>query len=246
MSTPMHSMRPRFKAALFDLDDTLFDHQLHRREALTALRETAGIAPAVTIEQLENEHDEHLQSTYQLLLAGQLSIAQARTERMRSMLQAFGAGHGDAEVQLCEDLYRAVYDRRRRAIPGAIDLVDALKAAGVWIGIVTNGGSPEQRAKIEALDLARRADGIFISAELGCEKPSREFFGRALGAANVAAHECIVVGDLWPTDIQGALNAGCEAVWLNRYQRTAGPHPRVREIRSLEPLADVLSHFMSS
>ena len=42
-------MKPRFKAALFDLDDTLFDHQFHRREALGALRGLLAIDPAVTI-----------------------------------------------------------------------------------------------------------------------------------------------------------------------------------------------------
>lgn len=236
-------MKPRFKAALFDLDDTLFDHQFHRREALGALRGFAAIDPAVTLAQLETAHDVHLQRTHGLWLAGQLTLEQARRERLHATLRSFGVEVDEAGLRACEDLYRTAYDRDWRPIPGAIALLDALKDAGLWIGLITNGGSREQRSKLEALGLQKWLDGLFISAELGCEKPSREFFSRALAGAGVAPDDCIVVGDLWPNDIEGALAAGCEAIWLNRYGQVRDPHPRVREVGGWQPLAEVLPHF---
>jgi HAD superfamily hydrolase (TIGR01549 family) len=236
-------MRPRFKAALFDLDDTLFDHQFHRRQALTALRDVVAIDPSVTLAQLEEAHDVHLQRTHHLWLAGDLTLEAARRERLHATLRTFGVDADEAALRACEATYRSEYDREWRPIPGATALLQALKDAGVWIGLITNGGSREQRHKVEVLGLQRWLDGLFISAEMGCEKPSTEYFDRALAGAGVTAGECIVVGDFWPNDIAGGLAAGCEAIWLNRYQRTGGPHPRVREVTGWEPLAEVLPHF---
>jgi putative hydrolase of the HAD superfamily len=236
-------MKPRFKAALFDLDDTLFDHQFHRREALTALRDVVAIDPAVTLAQLEEAHDVHLQRTHQLWLAGHLTLDEARRERLHATLRGFGVVADEAALRACEAAYRTAYDRGWRPIAGAIELLQALKQAGLQICLITNGGSREQRHKVEVLGLTPWLDHVFISAEMGCEKPAREYFDFALAGAGVAAEECIVVGDFWPNDIAGALTAGCEAIWLNRYQRTGGPHPRVREVTGWEPLGEVLPLF---
>ena len=244
--TAAQAIRPRFKAVLFDLDDTLFDHQWHRREALRAVHSAAGLPSNVTVPQLENSHEAHLQRTHTLWLAGAMTIEEARAERLTATLRDAGIDPSDGDVRRLEGVYRAAYDTERRMVQGAEALLDALKAAGLWIGIITNGGSAEQRAKIAGLGLRRWVDGIFISAEMGCEKPSAEFFGQALRAAGVQPGECMVVGDLWQTDIEGALAAGCEAIWLNRYGRTCGPHTRVMEVVGLEPLGGLLAHLGAS
>jgi FMN phosphatase YigB (HAD superfamily) len=64
---------------------------------------------------------------------------------------------------------------------------------------------------------------------------ARQFFEHAVARAGAAASECIVIGDLWEIDIQGALGMGMDAIWLNRYGRSGGPAAGVTEVTSLLP-----------
>lgn len=233
----------KYRAVLFDLDDTLFDHQVHRREALAALLVAVGLHPETGIASLEAAHEEHLQRTHSLLLAGRLTLESARLERLRGTLMDHGVLAGEGRLRELEAVYRQAYDRHWRPVPGSIELLDALRALGAWVGIVTNGRKQDQFPKLERLGLLARVDGILISEELGCEKPSTEFFARAAAQANVHPTSCVVVGDLWNTDVVGAVASGMSAIWLNRYSRRPQTDAVAIEIASFVPLASVLAHF---
>lgn len=233
----------RYKAVFFDLDDTLFDHRAHRREALAALRAAVRLNGDVAAS-LEAAHERHLQRTHGLLLAGAITLEQARLERLRGALADHGLEVDDERLASLEAVYRSAYDRHWRSVPGSVELLDALKRAGAWVAVATNGRKNDQLAKLQRLGLLPRVDDVLISEELGCEKPSLEFFALAAKRARCQACECVVVGDLWNTDIVGATASGMSAVWLNRYQRDPQANAAATEIRSFQPLESVLEHFL--
>jgi HAD superfamily hydrolase (TIGR01509 family) len=234
----------RYRAVFFDLDDTLFDHQAHRREALAALKYAAGLNPAISVASLEAAHERHLQRTHSLLLAGGCTLKQARLERLQGTLADHGVEASGSRLAQLETIYRRAYDRDWRHVPGSIELLDCLRGAGAWIGVVTNGREVDQVPKMERLGLVGRFDGVLISEVLGCEKPSLEFFAKAASSARVDASECVVVGDLWNTDIVGAVASGMSAIWLNRYGREPQTDAAAIEINSFRPLKTVLNHFL--
>lgn len=84
------------------------------------------------------------------------------------------------------------------------------------LGIVTNGPTDVQRAKIERLELSRRVDHVLISGELGFAKPDLTIFRRALELAAAEPEEFLFVGDSPETDIRGAKGAGMWAAWIDR------------------------------
>lgn len=235
---------PKYQAALFDLDDTLFDHQFHRRQALSAVRDRFASLRHVTIAQLEHTHDVHLQRTHRAWLAGELTLEQARTDRLRGMLSDFGCNAGDAEVELAEQGYRRAYDRDWRTVPGAPELLKQLRGAGIVIAVITNGRTSGQHAKIQALDLAGSIDEVFVSEAVGAEKPARAFFDHVTGRLALARWQCVVVGDLWETDVRGALDCGIDAIWLNRYARVQPVVAGVTQITSLQPTQQVARLFL--
>jgi len=238
-------MAPRYRAALFDLDDTLFDHQAHRREALAAVARHVPSLPADVCE-LEAAHDVHLQRTYAAVLDGSLSVAEARTERMRSLLSEYGVAADAALADTCEQIYREAYDRDWRAVPGAPELLRSLRAHGLWLGVITNGLWSEQSAKLGRLGLDVAVDDLIVSERVGSKKPAREFFSHAVARTGFAAAECVVIGYLWDIDIQGALDFEMDSIWLNRYGRTCEPHPRVTEVTALVPCDVVLRLFLGT
>lgn len=102
---------------------------------------------------------------------------------------------------------RRLLDELRRSIP---------------IGIVTNGGSVAQRAKLRAAQLHDAVDVTFVSEELGYEKPDRRIFAHAAVALGVFPHEVIFVGDDYARDVVGSRNAGMGCCWVRRGKRL--PH----------------------
>jgi HAD superfamily hydrolase (TIGR01509 family) len=237
-------MRLKYRTVFFDLDDTLFDHQRHRRDALIALRQAAGLADDIDVLALERAHDRHQQLTEQRLMAGELSLAQARLERLRGTLREFGTDAGDEQLLALENIYVAAYEREWTTVPGAIELLHALRQAGARLVLITNGRVQNQYPKLERLGLRAHLDEVLVSEEVGCEKPSMQFFQLALARGRCRANEGIVVGDLWHTDILGAHQMGMAAIWLNRYGYPRGPLAQPIEITSYVPLEQTLRLFV--
>lgn len=237
-------MKPKYRAALFDLDDTLFDHQAHRREALAAVARSVPALSDAALPALEAAHDVYLQTTHLAVLDGTLSIAEARIRRMQGMLGDFGVRADAALANRCEQIYREAYDRDWRPVPGAPELLRSLRELGLWIGIITNGLWSEQTVKLRRLGLEAAVDEMVVSEVVGWQKPAREFFAHAVARTGAPPSACIVIGDLLETDIKGAMDFGLDAIWLNRYGRTCEPHPSVVEITSLTPLETTLQLFV--
>ena len=237
-------MKPKYRAALFDLDDTIFDHQAHRREALAAVARSLPDLAAADVRDLEAAHDVHLQITHVAVLDGTLSVVDARLQRMQGMLADFGLRADAALANRCEEIYRQAYDREWRTVPGAAELLRSLRQLGVWLGIITNGLWSEQTAKLKRLGLESVVDEMIVSEVVGSQKPAREFFTHAVGRTGALPEHCIVIGDLLETDIKGAVDFGLDSIWLNRYGRACEPHPRVVEVTSLTPLETMLRLFI--
>ena len=239
-------MTPKYRAALFDLDDTLFDHQAHRREALSAVARSISGLSLTDVRDLEAAHDVHLQRTHGAMLEGLLSVAEARTERMRALLSDFGVQADAALAISCEKVYREAYNREWRTVPGASELLQSLREHGIWLGVITNGLWSEQSEKFRKLELGAVVNELIVSELVGSRKPAPEFFSHAVARSGFPPRECVVVGDLWDIDIQGALNSGLDSIWLNRYGRTHEPQPGVVEIKSMTPTDVTLRLFLNS
>jgi HAD superfamily hydrolase (TIGR01549 family) len=81
--------------------------------------------------------------------------------------------------------------------------------------VVIAGNQPSQaRESLEAMDLG--ADAILISADLGVEKPSADFFEKVCEAARAAPSEVLYVGDRVDNDVIPAKSAGLQTLLIRR------------------------------
>ena len=110
------------------------------------------------------------------------------------------------------------------------------------IGIVTNGPTEVQHAKLELLGIDRLVDFVLVSEEFGVAKPEPAIFCEALRLAGVQPEEAIFVGDSVEFDMAGAQAAGIPTIWLNRQKLpwTALGPPPTREIWFLSDLPQLL------
>jgi len=229
--------RPR--AVLFDLDDTLFDHARATRVALGTLREVDPVFGQWSIDELDRRHRMVLDTWHQEVLAGRTSIDQARIARFAELVVQAGADGGEKRAAVLAGRYRSAYETAWYTVPGARPLLEAIASQGLRVAVVTNNVRREQELKLARCGLTSLVEVLVTSEEVGVQKPDPKIFQTTLDRVGVAAPDAIMVGDAWATDIEGARRAGVRPVWLNRFGEIS-PDPSVSELRSLEPLAEVL------
>ncbi len=236
----MADRRP-VRAALFDLDDTLFDHTRSTRSVLAGLRERYECFRRLDFETLAATHTRLLDELHVEVLAGQIGIDEARVERIGRLFAAAGEKPPrDMLVRAARD-YRDAYVASWNPVPGAVELLAALHGQ-VLTGIVTNNLVAEQTQKLQRCGFEPYLNTTVISEEAGFTKPDPRMFRVALDRLHVEAASTVMVGDAWAADIVGALGAGLRVVWLNRFrlERPDSTRP-VTEIQALEPTAEVAS-----
>jgi HAD superfamily hydrolase (TIGR01509 family) len=229
---------PRPKAVIFDLDDTLCDYASARearlRRAFTLSRDGDQLQEAIDLDRM---------------IAESIQMHPHGADHFEELFARFGIA--DAGVaRAAADWYRKNRFHGLRLFPGVTAVFSIVRdavstddpKAARPIGIVTNGPTEVQRAKLELLEIDRLVDFVLVSEEFGVAKPDPEIFHEALRLAGVKPEEAIFVGDSVEFDMAGAWAAGIPTVWVNRHGRPwteAGPPP-TRQIRSLADLPQLL------
>jgi putative hydrolase of the HAD superfamily len=230
----------RLRAVLFDLDDTLFDHAHATRTALGRLQEVDATLAAWTLDDTVARHDVILEALHTRVLAGEISVDEARLERFRRLLEMAEARDPVRRSEELAVVYRSAYESGWQPVPGAVALLDAVRARGLRVVIVTNNGVAEQRRKIEFCGMTPRIDALVTSEEVGTPKPAPAIFEEALRQAGVEAGHAVMLGDAWDADVAGALAFGIRPVWFNR-KGAPKPLASVSEIQALEPADKALA-----
>ena len=100
-------------------------------------------------------------------------------------------------------------------LPGAEDLVRYL-AKKYPLTVVTNGFVEVQYEKFDKSGLRECFAHIVLSEEVGCQKPNPRIFEEALRMNGLQAEDVVMIGDSWNSDIQGAINAGIDQIWIRK------------------------------
>ncbi len=124
-----------------------------------------------------------------------------------------------------------------RLFPGARELLAALRARDLRIGLISNWSERLPRL-LDAFDLTQSFDFVLGSAAARMEKPERAIFQAALERARAPADRCLHAGDDVERDARGALRAGIQAVLVDhgaRIDEVAGaPCPVVTSLAQLQ------------
>jgi putative hydrolase of the HAD superfamily len=188
------------KAVLFDLDDTLLDRDAsvlyfieQQYERLQHLFD--GVPPDEYARRFI-ELDDHGYVTKEVVY--------------RQIESEFGLN--GVWPELLAD-FKSQFDAYCINLPGLDPMLKTLQAQHRQMGIITNGPSPFQEQKIEAMGITSYFSAILVSAAEGVKKPEAEIFRRALTRLGVEAHEAIFVGDNPHADIAGAQALGMQTIW---------------------------------
>ena len=116
--------------------------------------------------------------------------------------------------QLSEDFLNMT-TARFSLLEGAEELVRYL-ANKYPLTVVTNGFVEVQYEKFDKSGLRDCFAHIVLSEEVGCQKPNPRIFEEALRMNGLQAEDVVMIGDSWNSDIQGAINAGIDQIWIRK------------------------------
>ena len=197
----------RYKAILFDIDDTLLDFQAGNRIAVDQLMDEVGYRHPDRYEQYEAVNLE----CWAALEKGQLTHRQLQVARF---VRFFDRYHIDGDARWASVRFPELLSYQSILLPHALETVRAI-AERLPVALVTNGATVTQEGRMARSPLKDLISGMVISESAGVSKPRPEIFRLALEPLGVRPREALMVGDGVNSDIRGANNAGIDACWLN-------------------------------
>lgn len=209
----------RYKDLFIDFDDTLYDTH---GNAVIALKETFEVFhleryfadPNVFYDAYWTANID-LWSRYS---KGEIDRPYLIVERFRRPL-SLGVGLEVTEPLCLEmsDVFLDFCSSKPGVIDGAHELMDYLRSRGYRMHMTSNGFHEVQYKKLAACGLRDYFDTIILSEDAGVNKPSPQYFDYALKVSGAEKQTTLMIGDNLNTDVIGALNAGINAMLVNRW-----------------------------
>ncbi len=199
-----------------DLDDTILDFHKAERIAIAKTIRDFGVEP--TEEVLARYHVINKWHWEQLEL-GTMTRPEVLENRFGVLFSELGV---EANKTACARAYEQNLSIGHYFLPGAEEAVDALSKK-YRLFLASNGTASVQRGRMTSANLYRFFEKVFVSQEIGHNKPSKAYFEAAFSQIpGFDKSKCLMVGDSLTSDIRGGINAGIKTCWVNP---SHAPHP---------------------
>ncbi|MGE0566478.1 MAG: YjjG family noncanonical pyrimidine nucleotidase [Bacteroidia bacterium] len=206
------------KHIFFDLDDTLWDFESNSKEALHKLFSEFELN-----QYLKTDFDTFLIAykkvnayLWTLYHKDKITKEDLRFKRFHDTFLDFGYRNEEKAISF-SDGYIATSPHGTKLKKGAVELLN--KASEKYkLHIITNGFKEVQYLKLTNCGIRNYFDNVLVSEEVGFNKPDKRLFLKAQELCNTESTNCLMIGDNYDTDIQGAKKAGWQSLWYNPYQ----------------------------
>ncbi len=228
-------------SVIFDLDDTILDFQKAEAVALSKSLDELGIQHDETM--IRRYHVINLEH-WEALENGMMTREEVLTHRFTQFLREYGIRLDAAALR---DQYENNLAIGHYFINGAEELLKTL-SGNYRLFLASNGTASVQEKRLASAGIKDCFEQVFISEELGANKPEPVFFERCFARIrDFDKSRCVIVGDGLNSDIRGGINAGIKTCWFN-YRKSASDAEILpdAEILSLSELPDVLKRLTNS
>ena len=194
---------------LLDLDDTILDFHKAERIAIAKTIREFGVEP--TEEVLARYHVIN-RWHWEQLEQGKLTRAEVLENRFGVLFEELGV---KADKTACARAYEKNLSIGHYFLPGAEEAVARLSKK-YRLFLVSNGTASVQKGRMTSANLYRFFETVFISQEVGYNKPAKAYFDICFSRIpGFDPKKAIIVGDSLSSDIKGGINAGILTCWVN-------------------------------
>ena len=208
-----------YKDLFFDLDHTIWDFELNSKETLWDLHlkyelEAKGINNFDEFYSIYSVHNHRLWDRYS---KGFIKQEELRWKRIYLSLLDYKIADEALSKEMSVD-YLTILPDKKNLFPYTIEILEYLKSKDYSMHLITNGFESVQFKKIKNSNLADYFTEVITSEASNSLKPNKEIFEYALKVSNAKLETSIMIGDNEDADIQGAINAGMDSIFVNHLQ----------------------------
>ncbi len=226
----------RYDLLLLDADDTLYDFNVAEANALASTFQFFGVPYNQRIKERYIRINRQLWADFE---KERITQAELKITRFAMLFEGI-------QTQLD---FQEVSERFSRELGECSDLLD--KAYEVCrdlsktckLVIVTNGVSYTQHRRINRSSIRPFISQVFVSEDVGCQKPQLAFFEyvyNALGGFDKS--KTLIVGDSLSSDIKGGNGFGIDTCWFNPLHRKCPDDIQpTMEIAQLDELFQIIN-----
>lgn len=224
-----------FEYLFLDLDDTILDFQKAEHVALSKTLENFGLNPT---QEVLTRYNKINKAHWEALERKEMTRDQVLLGRFQMLFREFSV---DADPEKVARSYEHNLGIGHWFLPGAEEAVTALSKK-YKLYLASNGTASVQKGRMTSANLYRFFEKVFVSQEIGANKPSPEYFERCFAQIpGFDKAKAIIVGDSLTSDILGGQNAGIATCWVNPNHKERRPDIRVDyEIEALSQLEGLL------
>ena len=196
----------------FDLDHTLWDFDRNSEMAFDRIFKNKF--PEIKTQDFILKYAPINQACWKLYQNDQITHLELRYNRLKFSFDALNFVISDSNINEIANDYIEFLTDNNYLFDGAIEVLEYLKPK-YRLHIITNGFATVQDKKISNAALAGYFETITNSELAGVKKPNSIIFDYAVNVAKASKENCIMIGDCLDADVNGALNAGLDAIFFN-------------------------------
>ena len=225
------------KYLFLDLDDTILDFKKAERIAIAKTIRDFDVEPT---EEVLNRYHVINKWHWEQLELGKLTRAEVLENRFAVLFQELGK---EVNATACARTYEKNLSIGHYFLPGAQEAVDSLHKK-YRLFLASNGTASVQKGRMTSANLYRFIEKVFVSQEIGYNKPSKAYFDACFAQIpGFDPAKAVMVGDSLSSDIKGGIHAGIKTVWVNPDHKNCGdirPDYEIEALSQLEALLETL------
>ena len=196
----------------FDLDHTLWDFDKNSEMAFDRIfKNNFG---EIKIDDFIQKYVPINQECWRLYQNDEITHQELRYNRLKYSFDALNYSISDENIDQIANDYIEFLTDNNYLFDGAIEVLEYLKPK-YKLHIITNGFAHVQTKKINNASLGGYFSTITNSELAGVKKPNSIIFDYAVNLAQASKESSIMIGDDFDADVNGALNAGLDAIFFN-------------------------------
>ena len=224
-----------YKFLFLDLDDTILNFQIAEHTALSKTLASFGLEPT---EDVLKRYNRINKDHWEALERKEMTRAEVLLGRFQVLFREFAL---DVDPEQVARAYEKNLGIGHWFMPGAEEAVESLSKK-YRLFLASNGTASVQKGRMTSANLYRFFEKVFVSQEIGHNKPAIEYFEACFAQIpDFDKSQAIMVGDSLTSDILGGQNAGIATCWVNPDHKPGREDIRVDyEIESIAQLENLL------